>query len=117
MRKETLPQLEDFLLNLQANNFSPETVYNYERDLRTFEFFLANDIKKAFSDLKKSDILRFKAYLASSDRKTARDHASEKRLGSYSVNRILSSVRSYIKFLDDMDYKSPLSIAAIKLIK
>lgn len=117
MHKETLPQLEDFLLSLQANNFSPETVYNYERDLKTFEFFLANDIKRAFNDLKKSDILRFKAYLASSDRKTARVHTSEKRLGSYSVNRILSSIRSYIKFLDDMDYKSPLSIAAIKLIK
>ncbi|MDO8505049.1 MAG: tyrosine-type recombinase/integrase [bacterium] len=117
MHNGTLPQLDDFLLSLQANNFSSETVYSYERDLKTFEFFLANDIKKAFDDLKKSDILRFKAYLASADRKTAGVHASEKHLSSYSVNRILSAIRSYIKFLEDMDYQSPLSIGAIKLIK
>ncbi|GAI57125.1 unnamed protein product, partial [marine sediment metagenome] len=29
-----LAHADDFLLNLQANNYSPETVYNYERDLQ-----------------------------------------------------------------------------------
>ena len=35
-----LPYMDDFLLNLQTNNYSPETLYNYERDLKTFENFL-----------------------------------------------------------------------------
>ena len=37
---EPLPLLDDFLLSLQSNNYSPETVYNYERDLKVFENFL-----------------------------------------------------------------------------
>lgn len=112
-----LPRLDDFILNLRANNFSEETAYNYERDLETFEFFLSFDIKKSFERLDKTDILRFKAYLASSDRKTASQHDSKQRLGSFSVNRVLSSLRSYLKFMEDMDFKPPVSSTAIKLLK
>lgn len=112
-----LPYFDDFILNLRANNFSEETAYNYERDLKTFESFLSNDIKKTFESLNKTDILRFKAYLSSSDRKTAEDHKPEKKLNSYSINRILSAIRSYLKFMEDMDHKSPISPNAIKLLK
>ena len=35
-----LPHLDDYLLNLQVNNYSQETVYNYERDLKVFDKFL-----------------------------------------------------------------------------
>jgi len=66
-----LPHLDDYILDLKANNFSPETCYNYERDLKTFEFFLQDDIKKSFDKIDKKDILRFKAFLNSRDRKTA----------------------------------------------
>ena len=114
---QTLPYLDDFILNLKANNFSEETAYNYERDLNTFEYFLNKDIKKSFNNINKTDILRFKAYLASTDRMTAKNKKAEKKLGSYSVNRILSSLRSYLKFMEDMDHKPPVSPAAIKLIK
>ena len=113
-----LPYLDDFILNLKANNFSEETAYNYERDLNTFEYFLNNDINKQFEKINKTDILRYKAYLASSDRKTAiAAKKSEKKLGSYSINRMLSSLRSYLKFMEDMDYNPPISPAAVKLIK
>jgi len=112
-----LPYLDDFILNLRANNFSEETAYNYERDLKTFEFFISNDIKKPFDTLNKTDILRFKAYLSSSDRKTAEKNRPEKKLGSYSINRILSALRSYLKFMEEMDHKPPLSTNAIKLLK
>jgi site-specific recombinase XerD len=112
-----LPKLDDFLLNLRASNFSPETVYNYERDLATFEQFLADDIKQPFDKLTKTDLIRFKAYLTSDDRKTAGNKISEGRLGSFSTNRILSTLRSYITFLEDMDVKPPVSPTAIKLIK
>ena len=46
-----LPCLDDYLLNLRANNFSAETSYNYERDLNTFEYFLGHDIEKKFDEI------------------------------------------------------------------
>ena len=42
--KINLPLFDDYLLNLKSNNYSDETVYNYERDIGVFENFL-NDIK------------------------------------------------------------------------
>lgn len=115
--KFPLPYFDDFILNLKANNFSEETAYNYERDLKTFESFLSNDIKKSFDQINKTDILRFKAYLSSSERKTAEEKKPDKKLNSYSINRILSSMRSFLKFMEDMDHKSPISSNAIKLLK
>lgn len=115
--KIQLPKLDDFLLSIKADNFSPETVYNYERDLTTLENFLSNDIKRPFEELTKTDIIRFKAYLTSEDRKTALNQPSAARLGSFSINRILSTLRSYLTFLEDMDIRPPVSPTAIKLIK
>lgn len=113
----SIPLLDDYILHLKANNFSDETAYNYERDLETFESFLTDDIKKKFSDVNKTDILRYKAYLMSADRKTAGGEKSSKKLSSYSINRILSALRSYLKFLEDMDKNPPVSASAVKLIK
>jgi len=112
-----LPRLDDFILNLQANNFSEETAYNYERDLKTFERFISEDLNKQFDTLNKTDLLRFKAYMSSSDRQTANSGKSHQKLGSFSINRVLSALRSYLKFLEEMDYKSPISPTAIKLLK
>jgi len=113
-----LPKIDDFLLYLSANNFSDETTYNYERDLNTFEFFLNNEIHIPFQKIKKMDILKFKAYLYSHDRKTANSNNPEKKLGSHTINRHLSSLRSYLKFLEEIEYNNiPLSPASVKLIK
>jgi len=116
MKKITLPYLDDFLLNLQTNNLSDKTLYNYERDLEVFENFL-NEEKIEFKDINKKTILNYKAYLTSIDRKTPKHQKGIKRLGSYSINRMLSVFRSYIKYLIDMDYESPISPEAIKLVK
>ncbi len=112
-----LPYFDDFILNLRANNFSDETAYNYERDLQTFENFLIHDIKKNFYEIDKTDLLRYKAYLSSVDRKTAKSAKSEKKLSSYSTNRMLSTLRSYLKFMEDMDHTPPISSTAVKLVK
>ena len=117
MTRIQLPYLDDYLLNIRANNLSEETVYNYERDLKTFEFFLSNDINKPFHKINKTAILRFKAYLISSDRRTANNCHPIIKLGSFSINRVLSALRSYLKFLEDMDHPTPLSSTAIKLLK
>ncbi|MFA5023841.1 MAG: tyrosine-type recombinase/integrase [Patescibacteria group bacterium] len=112
----SLPLLEDFLLNLKVNNYSPETVYNYERDLKVFEDFL-NENKINFPKLTKRDILNYKALLVSIDRKTANQELGQKRLNAYSINRMLSVLRSYLKYLIEMDYNSPLPPDVIKMIK
>ncbi|MCG2688493.1 tyrosine-type recombinase/integrase [Candidatus Parcubacteria bacterium] len=111
-----LPLLDDFLLNLQTNNYSRETVYNYERDLKVFQDFL-KELELEFKQIDKRTLLNYKAYLASRDRRTSGARISPSRLSSFSVNRMLSSIRSYLKFLIDMDYESPISPDMVKLVK
>jgi site-specific recombinase XerD len=111
-----LPLLDDFLLNLQTNNYSPETTYNYERDLEILENFLIEN-NEEFDDINKKSILNYKAYLNSKDRKTPKSVSTKKKLGGFSINRNLSSIRSYLRFLTDMDYKAPISPDMVKLVK
>jgi site-specific recombinase XerD len=111
-----LPLLDDFLLNLKVNNYSPKTLYNYERDLKVFADFLV-DAKLEFKSLNKKDILNYKAYLTSIDRPTANNNKSQKKLNPYSINRMLSVLRSYLKYLIDMDFSSPISPEMIKMTK
>jgi len=116
MKNLQLPYLDDFLLNLRSNNYSEETIYNYERDLGVFQDFL-NEINIEFKKIDKKTILNYKAYLISQDRKTAKKQKGKKKLSGYSINRMLSALRSYFKFLIDMDYESPLSPTSIELVK
>lgn len=116
MKKPQLPNIDDFLLNLQVNNLSQETIYNYERDLKVFEEFL-NDSNFDFDKIDKKTILNYKAYLVSRDRKTPKSQKGKKRLASFSINRMLSALRSYLKYLIDSDYKTPISPSEIKLVK
>ncbi len=111
-----LDYLDDFLLYLQTNSYSDETVYNYERDLLTFENYLKEN-KMGFNKIVKKDMERFKAYLNSKDRKTASHSPIEQKLLSGSINRILSSIRGYLRYLIDMDFACPIAPEAIKLTK
>ncbi|MCF7820798.1 MAG: tyrosine-type recombinase/integrase [Candidatus Pacebacteria bacterium] len=112
----SLPLLDDFLLNLKVNNYSQETIYNYERDLEVFESFL-NDSKLNFSKLIKKDILNYKAFLTSIDRTTAKKQKTTTKLSAYSINRMLSALRAYFKYLIDNDHPVPLPPDAIKMLK
>jgi len=117
-RGGSLPLMDDFLLHIQANNYSKETLYNYERDLKTFDTFLTVELgKMPFSQVTKRTIEQFKAYLNSTDRRTAEGKASEMMLKSGSINRTLSSLRRYLSYLVDMDQKVPIAPNAIKLIR
>jgi len=114
----TLPYLDDFLLSIQANNYSPETLYNYDRDLQTFDNFLQTELSSLpFKSVTKKTIEQFKAYLNSNDRKTAAGARAQKRLGSASINRVLTSLRRYLTFLIDMDYNCPVVPGSIKLLR
>ena len=115
---ERLPYVDDFLLHIQANNYSEETLYNYERDLETFANFLAREAASLpFGKMSKRTIEQFKAYLNSQDRRTAKERAGEKRLSSGTINRNLTSLRRYLAYLIDMDYGAPLDPSAIKLLR
>lgn len=113
-----LPHIDDFLLHIQANNYSEETLYNYERDLLTFDGFLVDELSSLpFKRVTKRTIEQFKAYLNSNDRKTAQGDGSEKRLKSGSINRTLTSLRRYLSYLIDMDYEAPVAPGSIKLLR
>lgn len=113
----SLPYLDDFLLYLGTNGFSPETVYNYERDLTVFARFLAHDVRTPFEQMTKVTLDQYKAYLNSSDRQTPDGERARERLSANSINRMLSSLRRYLTHLIDRD--SPVSVApaSIKLVK
>lgn len=113
-----LPLYQEFLLHLQSDNYSLETLYNYERDLLTFNIFLQTEIHRLFAEFKKSDIEEYKAYLLSRDRITPLlGQNSQVKLQSGSVNRTLSSLRSYLKFLTLQDYPVPVSPEHIILVR
>lgn len=111
-----LPYVDDFLLSLQTDNYSPETVYNYERDLDVFKNFLT-DSGFDFDKVNKKTILYYKAYLQSRDRKTAKTQSTQRSLGSFSINRMLSALRRYLKFLIDQDHFPPISPDVVQLVK
>lgn len=111
-----LPSLDDFLLNLKTSNYSDKTVYNYERDLTVFKIFLEG-LGTPLKKINKKTILNYKAYLLSRDRETPGSKEGRKKLSSFSVNRMLSALRSYLKYLNDMDVETPIAPSAVKLIK
>lgn len=138
-----LPLVEEFFYDLINNNYSEKTVINYKRDLFIFAIFL--DVKGIdFQSLGKLDLIKFKEFLRTGEYlkrlyelndKTSRNtlqgnqsresssNASKKRsmysgrLGSRSVNRMLSALRSYFRFLIEADHKIPIPPDSIKLIK
>ena len=113
-----LPAVDDFLLHIQANNYSEETLYNYERDIETFEHFLIRELSSPlFENLSKKSIEQYKAYLNSRDRLTAKDQVTVKKLSSGTINRHLTSLRRYLTYLIDMDYQVPIDPVSIKLLR
>jgi site-specific recombinase XerD len=113
-----LPLIDDFLLHIQANNYSQETLYNYERDLNTFADFLITEMNGLpFFEITKKTIEQYKAYLNSPARRTADGNLTEATLKSASINRHLTSLRRYLSFLIDMDEESPVPPSSIKLLR
>ncbi len=112
-----LPFFDDFLLFLKTNKYSAETIYNYERDLTTFTGFLSSSPDLSFEKISKKTIDQYKAYLVSRDRQTPIKNEKGAELSAYSINRMLSAIRSYLKYLVDNDEPVPIPPEAIKLVK
>jgi len=112
-----LPHVDDFLLNLQGTRYSSDTIYNYERDLDVFSNFL-DECEIDFDKIDKRAITYYKAHLVSRDRKTAKlGKEGDKQLDCRSINRMLSALRAYLRYLIDFDYQCPLPPEAVKLAK
>lgn len=116
-KKQDLPLLNDFFIFLQTNNYSSETIYNYKKDLLMLEYFLTTR-QSPFNALNKKLVNEFKGYLSSDERKTPTIGADAvTRLSPQSINRCLSAIRSYIRFLIEQDYSSPVMPEQFKLVK
>ncbi|MDO8488059.1 MAG: tyrosine-type recombinase/integrase [bacterium] len=115
--KIRLPEVDSFLLFLKTQNYSLETVYNYERDLKQLEMFL-NEENVSFEKFNKQQVLQYKAYLISRDRKLPiKGTTAIQKLDPASINRNLSSIRNYLKYLIEMDQLIPVQPESIKLVK
>jgi site-specific recombinase XerD len=102
---------------LEANEYSQETIYNYERDLKVFDNFLC-EVKIDFGELDRTSIVEYGSYLTSDGRKTALlTQHGDKGLDARSINRMLSAIRSYLHYLIDINYPCPLSPDAVKLVR
>jgi len=111
-----LPFLDDFLLFLTTNNYSLATIKNYERDLLIFEEFL-NENTIEFQNINKQTVTIYKADLLAKSRQTLVKSKSSKSLTPKSINRMLTSLRSYLTYLIDNDYKIPILPQQVKLMK
>lgn len=89
--------MTDFLLHLQANNYSPKTIQSYRRDLMAV-FSYAKTINK-------KNIERYK------------QHLTAKNISPITINRHLSSVRSYLSYLIETDQPAPMPPGAVKLVR
>ena len=148
--KDILQYKHDFLLELSNNNYSPETVYNYARDLSVFEGFLELN-HLLFDDVDKRIITHYKGFLRNpvhyldqlksigwdvngssfnivnnigmgdkinSNQVIRENHFHGEKIGARTINRMLSALRSYLKFLIDFDLNPvPVAPEAVKLIK
>lgn len=137
-----LPYKKEFLLEIQNNNFSLETVYNYRRDLTIIEAFL-NIYNVDFNQLRKKHITFLKGFLMDPDylekivdwwEKKKEELTDEEKaecqdffdsftnrpsrrernkpLSARSINRILSCFRTYLKYLADFDLLEMLPISS-----
>jgi site-specific recombinase XerD len=155
LKEDKLPKLErqnEYMLHLFNNNYSNETVYNYNRDLTFFAEYLL-DTHTKFQDLNKLAITYFKGWLkqrthihrneSAEDTVTDGKNASktnEKKvveqihvekvgnsgfvknnnpevLDALSINRILVSLRNYLRFLVEYDYPAPVAPDAVQLVR
>ena len=104
-----LKDQDDYLLYLQNNNYSLQTIHNYARDLCIFATFLHfRNVK--FSDVKKKDINTFKGYLVAGEHLKDLDRFREKYLVKVDAERVseqeaLRGDLRHVKF--ESDVKTP----------
>jgi site-specific recombinase XerD len=105
-----LDDQDDFLLYLQNNNYSLQTIHNYARDLCIFATFLHFRNTK-FKDISKKDINTFKGYLVAGEHLNDLDKYRAKYVKDVDIARVkdgqaLSDDLSHIKIEGDVNTPS-----------
>ena len=102
--------IDQFIAYIQAEKrFSPLTVEAYQRDMEQFATFLKKDFET--DELTQATILMVKSYVV---------HMKEEGLENRSINRKLSTLRTFYKYClrENLIEKSPMTgIKALKLPK
>lgn len=112
-----LPHIDDFLLNLEAQHYSPYTVRDYKRYLEVFDDFL-NESSVSFDRINKQTVASYKTYLASRGRNTVTlGNHIETQFAPSTINYKLIALRAYLRYLIDIDYPCPLPLEAVKSLK
>lgn len=139
-----LPHLQEFLNYLISNNYADKTLFNYSRDLIAFASFL-NLRSIDFNKINRHTVDEYKSVLRSPEHhklfldKGFRDNravvtqdSSENKsipvrrlttsnsvpgLASKSINRMLSSLRKYLRYLILNDYDCPLPPDRVEFVK
>jgi len=112
-----LPHIDDFLMNLQANHYSPYTVRDYEQYLEVFNDFL-NKSSVPFDKINKQTITSYKAYLTAHGRNIVKPgNHSDKQLAPSTINYKLIALRVYLRYLIGIDYPCPLFPEAVENLK
>lgn len=98
---------DDFLLSLQNNNYSLQTIYNYARDLCIFATFL-HFRKTEFKDINKKEIDTFKGYLVAGQHLRDLGKFREKSVKKVDVvqlegNKALNADLRHVKSFSDID--------------
>src|SRR5258708_8496237 len=113
----SLPLIDDFFLYLQTNNYSPATIYDYKNELSIFDAYIKNRFLR-FNLLNKKALFDFKVCLYSEDRRTpSTNEVVRGKLSTSSINRCISTLRSYLRFLIDQDYPTPIVPDMIRVLR
>ncbi|MBR0474669.1 MAG: tyrosine recombinase XerC [Erysipelotrichaceae bacterium] len=101
--------LEDFLVYISSvNSGSENTMDNYQRDIRKFMVFLASE---GVSDLRQADRYVVMGYV----NKLRTQTINGKQLSSRSVARNISSLRSFYRYLSEMNIVETNPFVSIKI--
>lgn len=139
-----LPHKDDFINYLLSNNYSDKTLFSYNRDLLAFENFLKSS-NIEFSGITRQTVDNFKSVLRTPEhhklfiragfernRAEVTQEVSEEKsrpdrhlsstnsvpgLASKSINRMLSSLRKYLRYLVQNDFDCPLPPDKIEFLK
>jgi integrase/recombinase XerD len=112
-----LPHIDDFLMNLQANHYSPLTIRNYKGYLEAFDCLL-NESNVPFDRINKQTIASYKGYLAARGRNTAKPgNHNDKQLDPSTINYKLIGLRAYLRYLINIDHPCPLLPEAVGKLK
>lgn len=104
--KENKSLLKDFLDYLKATDKSPQTRYQYERQLKIFFCYVEEELNnKFFVDLKKKDLIKFSLWLQSEL------GVSSARIST--LRSCISSLAAYVEEVLDDEYPTFRNIASV----